>query len=158
MVGRILNLNTSDSLFGFGARGTGKSSLIREHFSGRNDVLWIDLLRDEDEEAFRRRPSRLSELLASGHYQITVIDKVQKNPKLLDIVHLEIEKKAHVQFVLSSSSARKLKHGGANLLGGRAFTFNLFPLTHIGLGAFFPDFDGIEPKFGHQAHQTAKIF
>ena len=137
MVGRTLKLNTSNSLFLFGARGTGKSSLIREQFSTREGVLWIDLLSDEDEEAFRRQPSRLSELLATGRYRVAVIDEVQKNPKLLDIVHLEIEKKANVQFILSGSSARKLKRGGANLLAGRAFTFHLFPLTSTELGAFF---------------------
>jgi len=137
MVGRILKLNTSNSLFLFGARGAGKSSLIREQFSTRDDVLWIDLLSDDDEEAFRRQPSRLAELLATGRYRIAVIDEVQKNPKLLDIVHLEIEKKANVQFILSGSSARKLKRGGANLLAGRAFTFHLFPLTHRELGAYF---------------------
>jgi uncharacterized protein len=137
MIDRSLKLNTSNSLFLFGARGTGKSSLIRKQFSNRDDVLWIDLLSDDDEEAYRRQPSRLTEVLATGRYRIAVIDEVQKNPKILDIVHLEIEKKTKVQFVLSGSSARKLKRGGANLLAGRAFTFLLHPLTHRELGNLF---------------------
>ncbi|MCX6123479.1 MAG: AAA family ATPase, partial [Proteobacteria bacterium] len=79
----------------------------------------------------------LSEKLATGEYKCVVIDEIQRNLKLLDIVHLEIEKKRGVQFFLSGSSARKLKRGGANLLAGRAFTFNLFPLTHIEIGIKF---------------------
>ena len=137
MVRRHLKLNTSNSLLLFGARGTGKSSLIRETFGHRSDVLWIDLLTDEDEEEYRRRPSRLSERLATKLYSIVVIDEVQRNPKLLDIVHSEIEKKQNIQFILSGSSARKLKRGGANLLAGRAFTFFLFPFTHWELGEEF---------------------
>jgi len=137
MVGRTLKLNTSNSLFLFGARGTGKSSLIREQYSARDDVLWIDLLSEEHEDAFRRKPSRLTDLLLTGRYRVAVIDEVQKSPKLLDIVHMEIEKKTNVQFILSGSSARKLKRGGANLLAGRAFTFHLFPLTHRELGPLF---------------------
>jgi predicted AAA+ superfamily ATPase len=66
-----------------------------------------------------------------------VIDEVQKNPKLLDVVHLEIEKKKNIQFILSGSSARKLKRGSANLLAGRAFTFHLFPLTNFEIGSTF---------------------
>lgn len=137
MVERLLKLNTSNSLLLSGARGTGKSTLIREHFTGLDEILWIDLLNDDDEDEYRRRPSRLSEKLASKKFRIVVIDEVQKNRKLLDIVQLEIEKHQGVQFVLSGSSARKLKRGGANLLAGRAFTFSLFPLTHIELGQDF---------------------
>lgn len=137
MVGRLIKLNTSESLFLFGARGTGKSTLLHEQFSKEGSALWIDLLRDEDEDEYRRFPSRLSERLATGDFKTVVIDEVQKNPKLLDIVQLEIEKNKGVQFILSGSSARKLKRGGANLLAGRAFTFKLFPLTHVELGASF---------------------
>ena len=133
----MLNLNTSNSLLLFGARGTGKSSLIGELFSACEGVLWIDLLDDEQHDEFRRQPSKLSERLATGAYRIVVIDEVQKNPKLLDVVHLEIEKKKNIQFILSGSSARKLKRGSANLLAGRAFTFHLFPLTNFEIGSTF---------------------
>ena len=137
MVNRIQKLSKSGSLFLFGARGTGKSTLLFALFGTRKDVLWIDLLKDEDEELYRRSPSHLTSELDSKTIKIVVIDEVQKNLKLLDIVHLEIEKKRGVQFVLSGSSARKLKRGGANLLAGRAITFNLFPLTAKEFGKNF---------------------
>ena len=153
MVDRLLKLNTSNSLLVFGARGTGKSTILREQFGSRANILWIDLLNDDDEDEYRRRPSRLSEKLASKKFQVVVIDEVQKNPKLLDIVQLEIEKDQGVQFVLSGSSARKLKRGGANLLAGRAFTFSLFPLTHIEIGHDFDLIRALEigtlPKLLH---------
>jgi predicted AAA+ superfamily ATPase len=65
-----------------------------------------------------------------------VIDEVQKLPKLLDVVHSSIETR-RVQFALTGSSARKLKAGGANMLAGRAFVYNLFPLTYQELGVDF---------------------
>ncbi len=135
MVNRILNPSENNSFFIFGPRGTGKSTLVRSLYS-KPQTLWIDLLREEDEERFRARPQDLSALLAAGQYKCVVIDEVQKLPKLLDIVHLEIEAK-RAQFVLTGSSARKLKRGAANLLAGRAFTYHLYPLTHRELGEVF---------------------
>lgn len=138
MVSRHQKLSNSDDLFLFGARGTGKSTLIRDLFS-QSKVLWIDLLTEADEDRFGRHPDELSRHLKNSQYEFVVIDEIQKFPKLLDIVHLEIERKsAHRPFfVLTGSSARKLKKSGANLLGGRAFTFYLFPFTHIELGTSF---------------------
>jgi predicted AAA+ superfamily ATPase len=158
MVDRLLKLNTSNSLFLFGARGTGKSTLLRQRFTDAAALLWIDLLSDEDEDEYRRHPSRLSEKLATTAFKTVVIDEVQKNPKLLDIVQLEIEKNKDVQFILSSSSARKLKRGSANLLGGRAFTFNLFPMTHMEIGERFNLLQALEigtlPKLLHYSDAT----
>jgi predicted AAA+ superfamily ATPase len=65
-----------------------------------------------------------------------IIDEVQKIPKLLDIVHLEIERR-NTKFALTGSSARKLKRGAANLLAGRAFVYQLYPFTHLELGDAF---------------------
>ena len=65
-----------------------------------------------------------------------IIDEVQKIPELLDVVHRLIEDKK-IKFGLTGSSARKLKHGGANLLAGRAFVYNLFPFTSFELGDSF---------------------
>jgi predicted AAA+ superfamily ATPase len=65
-----------------------------------------------------------------------ILDEVQKIPPLLDVVHYAIEN-FKIKFALSSSSARKLKRGGANLLAGRAFVYNLFPLTVFELGESF---------------------
>lgn len=136
MVRRIQKLNNNNSLFLFGARGCGKSTLLKELFSGL-DPLWIDLLRAEDEEAFRRAPDQLSHLIQSRRPRKIVIDEIQKIPKLLDIVHLEIEKNPAIQFILTGSSARKLKRGAANLLAGRAIEYFLFPFTTFELGARF---------------------
>lgn len=138
MVNRIQKLSNSDDLFLFGARGTGKSTLIRKLFA-QSKVLWIDLLTEEDEERFGRRPDELSKHLKSMTYEFVVIDEIQKFPKLLDIVHLEIERKSQDRpyFILTGSSARKLKKNGANLLGGRAFTYYLYPFTHVELGSLF---------------------
>ena len=68
-----------------------------------------------------------------------VIDEIQKNPRLLDTVHRIIESREFTSpnFALTGSSARKLRHGGANLLAGRAFVRNLHPLTHRELGSEF---------------------
>ena len=138
MVKRHQKLSDSDDLFLFGARGTGKSTLIHKLFE-KSKVLWIDLLTEDDEETFGRKPDELSRHLKSTEYDYVVIDEIQKFPKLLDIVHLEIERKTphRPYFILTGSSARKLKKSGANLLGGRAFTYYLFPFTHVELGPSF---------------------
>jgi predicted AAA+ superfamily ATPase len=83
-------------------------------------------------------PHRLEALITGTHAQHIVIDEVQKIPKLLDEVHRLIEKpdnKRH--FILTSSSSKKLKAGGANLLAGRAFLRNLFALSQTEIGASF---------------------
>ncbi len=135
MVKRSIKVSKNSSMFIFGARGTGKTTFAKEHFINEK-ALWIDLLKEEDEEQFARHPDNLSAAIASGKPTWVVIDEVQKCPKLLDIVHLEIEKKK-TKFVLTGSSARKLKRGGADLLAGRAFTYNLHPLTYLELADKF---------------------
>ncbi len=136
MIQRQEKLNNKHHLFLFGARGTGKTTLLKSLFSNDN-TLWIDLLKDNDEERYGRYPDELSHVLNERHYECIIIDEVQKSPKLLDIVHREIERKKNVQFVLTGSSARKLKQGHANLLAGRAFTYHLFPFTTYELGSHF---------------------
>lgn len=136
MFRRIINISKNNSLFIFGARGTGKSTLLEGQFKGAG-TLWIDLLTDADESRYGRDPDELTRVLEAGIYQCVVIDEVQKAPKLLDIVHHEMGKHKKTQFVLTGSSARKLKRGMANLLAGRAFTYHLFPLTAFELGDAF---------------------
>lgn len=139
MVGRIQNLSKTNSLFLFGARGCGKSTLLKDLFKGQ-DTLWVDLLRADDEDTFRRDPDQLSHLIHGRKdkpLRRVIIDEIQKIPKLLDIVHLEIEKNPKIQFILTGSSARKLKRGAANLLAGRAFEYRLFPFTTFELGSRF---------------------
>ncbi len=143
MFDRIQQLNKNNSLFLFGARGTGKTTLLKRLYSG-DDTLWIDLLKDFDEELYGRSPDELSKILGTKKFRRVVIDEVQKAPKILDIVHLEIEKKRDPQFILTGSSARKLKRGSADLLAGRAFTYNLFPLTTSEIGEGFDLKDVLE--------------
>jgi predicted AAA+ superfamily ATPase len=121
----------------FGARGTGKTSLLKEPFS-ENLAVFIDLLDPEENQTFNLRPRALVELLAAQKPQTgwVVIDEIQKAPKLLDIVHQQIES-SRFKFALTGSSARKLRHGTANLLAGRAFVYHLFPLTAREIGDRF---------------------
>lgn len=92
---------------------------------------WIlDLLDPELEDYFSRAPKRLEEeyLQKKKKPDWVVLDEIQRVPRLLDLVHRMVEN-LKVKFILTGSSARKLKRGAANLLAGRAFVHHLFPLT-----------------------------
>lgn len=130
MVNRIANLSKRNSFFLFGARGTGKSTLIREQFLSAFSTLSIDLLNSDLEEEYSKHPMLLYEKIKSNpkKWDWIFIDEVQKVPKLLDVVHKSLEE-LKVKFILTGSSARKLKREGANLLAGRAFWHSLFPFT-----------------------------
>ena len=126
----VLKLLEMKSFFLFGPRSTGKSTLI---YSQLSSAIIYDLL---DQKTYRRllkSPSLIEEEYVDGH--IVVIDEVQKMPELLDEVHKLIFKK-NIRFLLTGSSARKLKHGGANLLAGRAWTAQLFPLSYSEIPSF----------------------
>ena len=133
MIKRLLQLPKNRSFFLFGARGTGKSTLIRRQFDHQKS-LWLDFLNPVEEDRFDRNPNELSDLVKALPPETThiVLDEVQKVPKLLDIVHSLIEE-TDKSFVLTGSSARKLKYGGANLLAGRAFVYHLFPFSFLEL-------------------------
>ncbi|MBY0385342.1 AAA family ATPase [bacterium] len=139
MIHRISKLSKSNSFFLFGARGVGKSSLIENFFKSQKNVLKVDLLKSEWEDELIKNPDYLIESVEKHRSRLewVVIDEIQKIPKLLDTVHYLIENKK-IKFALTGSSARKLKRGAANLLAGRAFSFELFPLTHLEMG---DDFD-----------------
>lgn len=133
MYKRILDLTAlleKKSFFLFGPRGTGKTTLIRHTLS---NVSVIDLLEVRTYREYLKNPSIISEQKLQ---RLTVIDEVQKLPEILDEVHRLIESE-HMIFLLTGSSARKLKRGGANLLAGRAWWAELFPLTSREI----PDFD-----------------
>jgi predicted AAA+ superfamily ATPase len=132
---RSVNLIKSNSFFLFGARGVGKSTLLESYFANEQ-ALVIDLLNSEVLAQLQTRPDRLRDLVSQADKEWVVIDEIQKVPQLLDEVHSLIEGSKQ-KFALTGSSARKLKRGAANLLAGRAFVFNLFPLTHIELGKEF---------------------
>ena len=121
------------SCFLFGPRAVGKTSLIREEIKNMSNVLYIDLLKSRYFTLLSGNPSELENLIEN---QTTIIiDEIQKVPQLLDEVHRLIETKKY-RFLLTGSSARKLKKGHANLLAGRAWTLNLFPLTFSELSRF----------------------
>lgn len=130
MFKREINPTISNSYFIFGARGSGKTTWLREHFQHIPHV-WIDLLDPQVEERFLLRPQELSAVISglASDTRWIIIDEIQKAPKLLDLVHLHIEKSNRL-FALTGSSARKLKRGAANLLAGRAFVYHMHPLTH----------------------------
>ncbi len=136
MIQRSLNLLKSHSFFLFGARGTGKTNLIQREFSGAK-TLFIDLLNPDLFDRFNSNPNELvAEIESRSDLEWVILDEVQKLPKLLDIAHQQIEARG-IKFGLTGSSARKLKQGKANLLGGRAYSYDLFPLTSIELGEAF---------------------
>jgi predicted AAA+ superfamily ATPase len=114
------------SFFIFGPRGTGKSFLLRKKLG--NDVFSINLLDSSLYLRLQANPSLLKEIILAKKVKTVVIDEVQRLPELLNIVHLLIEEN-RIHFILTGSSARKLKSGGANLLAGRALTRELFPIT-----------------------------
>ncbi len=137
MFNRLLRLPTEQSFFLFGARSTGKSTLLSTLFSSSTS-LWIDLLNPAEEDRFTHDPSELEQLVLATHESIThvIIDEVQKLPRLLDVVQ-RLMSKTQKRFVMTGSSARKLKRGGANLLAGRAFVYHLFPFSFVEVGEMF---------------------
>jgi predicted AAA+ superfamily ATPase len=152
MFQRTLKTPTSYSFFLFGARGTGKSSLLKTLFSPET-TYWINLLDLDEESRLARDPMEFERAVLALPNEVThvVVDEIQKQPKLLDLVHNLMEThKVSKQFVLTGSSARKLKAGGANLLAGRAALRTLFPFTSKELGTTFVEHDalrwGLLPK------------
>jgi uncharacterized protein len=134
MFTRLLNPPES-STFLFGPRGTGKSTWIGEHFG---DATLYDLLSTSESLRLSRDPGQLyREVESQPAGSWVVIDEVQKVPALLDEVHRLIETRG-LRFVLSGSSARKLRRGGTNLLAGRALVANLYPLVTAEIGAGRP--------------------
>lgn len=135
---RLCNPMLSKSFFIFGPRGTGKSTLLKDLLGENQGMLSLNLLLMENEERFSLNPDLLRDMLQHHHYEWVIIDEVQKVPKLLDTVHFILEEtKFPPRFALLGSSARKLKRGGANLLAGRAFSFQLFPLSFLELKSVF---------------------
>jgi predicted AAA+ superfamily ATPase len=140
MFERLCRPLKSNSFFLFGARGTGKTHLLREYF--KHERVWtINLLDQNVEDEYSRQPDLLySQIEATvGKIDWVFIDEIQKIPKLLNVIHNVMENPSFTppKFALTGSSARKLKRGSANLLAGRAFVYSLYPLTHIELADRF---------------------
>lgn len=125
------------SFFLFGPRGCGKTTLLKERFEP-SEALWLDLLDTAVEERFTQNISEFYSIVngLKKETKYIIVDEIQKIPKLLDEVHRLIEETDKI-FILTGSSARKLKHGGANLLAGRAFVYHLYPLSCFELGETF---------------------
>lgn len=132
MFARLL-LPPTASAFLLGPRGTGKSTWVGEQFP---DALTLDLLDYATYSELLTRPDRLEQIVVGGQASTVVIDEVQRVPALLNEVHRMIEKRG-TQFVLTGSSARKLRRSGVNLLAGRARTMTMHPLTAAELGDRF---------------------
>ena len=133
VITRLLNLPRQSILL-LGPRGAGKSTWIRHHFK---DAIIYDLLSTSEAIRLSREPSALYREIESApadHW--VVIDEVQKVPALLDEVHRLIENLGR-RFLLSGSSARKLRRGGTNLLAGRALVTHMFPFVSAELGRLF---------------------
>ncbi len=128
MYERIFNIEDQldEAMFLFGARQVGKSTLLQNRFK---DAVYYDLLIPSIRKSFKRNPDLLREALSSKpEGTLVIVDEIQKVPELLDLVHWLMVNKG-LRFILSGSSARKLKKSGANTLGGRAQPRTLFPLV-----------------------------
>lgn len=139
MFSRKINLQDAEneSIFLWGARQTGKSTLLQLLFP---NTRCIDLLKSDEFERYNRRASLLREELSLlQENELIIIDEIQKIPELLDEVQWLMTNKNH-RFILSGSSARKLRRSGVNLLGGRAIRKHLYPFV----SAEIPDFDLIK--------------
>jgi predicted AAA+ superfamily ATPase len=124
------------SFFLFGPRGTGKSTWLRAAFP---EALWLDLLEPDLERELSARPERLRQLVEGApRARTVVVDEVQRAPAVLTVVHQLIEQKRRGRrFVLTGSSARKLKRTEVDLLGGRALRCTMHPFMAAELGRRF---------------------
>ncbi len=142
MIPRIIKLPVGKrSFFLFGPRQVGKSTLVRQLLSSR-DHIEIDLLKRDEFLKYRIDPglfrSEIEFAAQKGKRIIVFIDEIQKLSILLDEVHYLIEKfKGLLTFILTGSSARKLKRSSVNMLAGRAWEFRLYPFTFVELGEKF---------------------
>ncbi|MBQ9237232.1 MAG: ATP-binding protein [Prevotella sp.] len=136
MLRRILQINNEldASIFLFGARQTGKSTILRQQFP---DSVYIDLLDSNLRTRFIKNPSLLYDMLRDkAEETLVIIDEIPEVPELLNEVHRLISERG-LTFILCGSSARKLKRRGRNTLGGRALPVYLYPLV----SAEIPDFN-----------------
>jgi predicted AAA+ superfamily ATPase len=122
-----------ETFFLWGPRQSGKTTLLREAYPA---ARWVDLLKSDELRRYSDRPELLRQELEAEPAGQVVIDEIQKVPALLDEVHWLIENTS-TRFALCGSSARKLKRGAANLLGGRALRYELFGMTASELGTDF---------------------
>jgi len=133
VISRARTVPSAGSFFLLGPRGTGKSTWVDAVLPS---ALKVDLLKESTYVELLGHADRLEAMADAHRHRVVVIDEVQKLPSLLDEVHRLIEKR-RFRFVLTGSSARKLKRSGANLLAGRARTLTMHPFTATELGKRF---------------------
>lgn len=133
MYSRLIKSPENKSFFLFGPRGTGKTTWVKQSFP---NAVYIDLLESRLFNDLLADPQRLVNFIPNNFNDWIVIDEVQKIPELLNEVHRLIEKHKY-KFILTGSSARKLRRKGPNLLAGRALNYSMHPLTAIELGKDF---------------------
>lgn len=151
-----VDLEGNNAAFLWGPRKVGKTTLLHQQFP---DAAYYDLLETDLKTSLLIAPSRLREEILASSPPLVVIDEIQKVPALLDEVHWCLEN-TPTKFVLCGSSARKLRRGAANLLGGRAWRFELFPLTTGEI--LHPDLDtivnhGLIPKHYLAKHANRSL-
>lgn len=130
MYRRFFNPPSNEHYFLLGPRGVGKSQFLADYYKGAKIISLLD------SGVYRRlsgRPEILREMLAAESKKVVVIDEIQKIPELLNEIHYLIEQKSPHQFILSGSSARKLRNQGSDLLASRAVVKNLFPFLPLEL-------------------------
>ena len=143
-VTRLFQSPSSYSFFLFGPRGTGKSTWVKKHYP---NALYIDLLLSDNQRLYAATPEALVQVVnALDNNSQVVIDEIQKVPELLSIIHALIEEKRGIQFILTGSSARKLRRGGVDLLAGRAIRKEMHPFIAKEVGSAFNLEDAL--KFG----------
>ncbi|MDH4466823.1 MAG: AAA family ATPase [Bacteriovoracaceae bacterium] len=135
MFDRLFGLPKDQHVFIFGPRGVGKTSWLKSNYP---KAPYFDLLEAEIYFELSRKPTSLLERIGPHYRGPVIIDEVQKLPSLLDEIHRLIEtKNLKITFILTASSARKLKRSGVNLLAGRAHVYHFYPLTSQEIGAEF---------------------
>ena len=161
MITRTLDLTCGKySLFLFGPRQTGKTYLINHTLK---PDLFINLLKQSEIIRYANDPSLLSKEIEALQRKnlLVVVDEVQHCTQLLNEIHFIMEKRPDIKFIMTGSSARKLKRSALNLLGGRALTFHLHPLTHEELGDKFLLDDALHfgtlPKIALETTKQNKI-
>jgi uncharacterized protein len=133
MYSRIISTPKNKSFFLFGPRGTGKTTWVQKSFA---DAIYVDLLESRVFNELLADPQRIENYIPENFNDWIIIDEIQKVPFLLDEVHRLIENKK-LKFILTGSSARKLRKKGQNLLAGRALTCYMHPLSVVELGKDF---------------------
>ncbi|HHL35510.1 MAG TPA: ATP-binding protein [Desulfobulbaceae bacterium] len=147
MYSRIIQLPAKKSFFLFGPRATGKTTWLRQLFP---EAVYIDLLKSDVYTMLLAAPERLVQMIPPDCREPVIIDEVQRVPELLNEIHRLIEQKKNkknLRFILTGSSARKLRAKGVNLLAGRALTRFMHPLTVQELGNDFSLETSL--RFGH---------